>query len=591
MRAATRARPAGGAVDDLEARPACRRAADSLHPRAGLVEDRERLFVATRRRSGATGRSRPRSSPRPSTGCRCRRRSAGRAGRRRSARVGSSVAQPPQDAPPRRAPARGCPGRGRRAPVEAGAAVGHQLQHRAVDLRDELARRALMISHVLRGRRPVRRRAPATSRSSAGGSGSTRPFSKRMKRCLPWASTLVTAWPSGVRASGRARSAGAASRCCPGTWPSGPAGSCSLRSGWCRPRARLLSMVRAATMPARARTVRGASPGVPWGEHVDLRRASRARRRCSAQCAHARREPSGGVVAASDARAREVAACSPPRSSAGEWELGRAGAAGAARARGRRAWLRRSRSRCSRPITGRRSTARASSPPTSRSSSTSCRARRAPPRVLREPHVPPRDGLRALAGPADRHGRRSGRLPRSGSGRARVVRRRARARTGGRRRAVAPLPLHAACRARPGRRGCIEAPKPRLKALQRRVLHEILDFDPGAPRPRTGSCGGRSARTHAAAHVGRRVVVRLDLEDFFAGVTAARVFGIFRAAGYPEARRPRAHRACAPTSCRREESVPATGGSRAGSRPRTCRRARPPRPPWRTSPPSRSTAA
>ena len=30
------------------------------------------------------------------------------------------------------------------------------------------------------------------------------------------------------------------------------------------------------------------------------------------------------------------------------------------------------------------------------------------------------------------------------------------------------------------------------------------------------------------------MVVRLDLEDFFAGVTAARVFGIFRAAGYPE---------------------------------------------------------
>ncbi|MDA0163197.1 reverse transcriptase family protein [Solirubrobacter ginsenosidimutans] len=79
----------------------------------------------------------------------------------------------------------------------------------------------------------------------------------------------------------------------------------------------------------------------------------------------------------------------------------------------------------------------------------------------------------------------------------------------------------------------IEAPKPRLKALQRRVLHELLDLIPvhGAAH---GFVGGRSARTHALAHVGRRVVVRLDLEDFFAGVTAARVFGIFRAAGYPE---------------------------------------------------------
>ena len=50
-----------------------------------------------------------------------------------------------------------------------------------------------------------------------------------------------------------------------------------------------------------------------------------------------------------------------------------------------------------------------------------------------------------------------------------------------------------------------------------------------------GFVRGRSARTHAAVHVGRRVVVRLDLEDFFAGVTAARVYGIFRTAGYPEA--------------------------------------------------------
>jgi RNA-directed DNA polymerase len=79
----------------------------------------------------------------------------------------------------------------------------------------------------------------------------------------------------------------------------------------------------------------------------------------------------------------------------------------------------------------------------------------------------------------------------------------------------------------------LEAPKPRLKALQRRLLHELLDWIPVHPAAH-GFVGGRSARTHAAAHVGRRVVVRVDLEDFFAGVSAARVFGIFRAAGYPE---------------------------------------------------------
>jgi hypothetical protein len=80
----------------------------------------------------------------------------------------------------------------------------------------------------------------------------------------------------------------------------------------------------------------------------------------------------------------------------------------------------------------------------------------------------------------------------------------------------------------------IERPKPRLKALQRRILHEILDWIPVHDAAH-GFVRGRSARTHASLHTGRRVVVRIDLEDFFAGVTAGRVYGIFRTAGYPEA--------------------------------------------------------
>jgi RNA-directed DNA polymerase len=85
-----------------------------------------------------------------------------------------------------------------------------------------------------------------------------------------------------------------------------------------------------------------------------------------------------------------------------------------------------------------------------------------------------------------------------------------------------------------GRVRALERPKPRLKALQRRVLHEILDLIPAHPAAH-GFTRGRSARTHAAVHVGRPVVIGLDLEDFFASVPARRVFGIFRAAGYPEA--------------------------------------------------------
>lgn len=79
----------------------------------------------------------------------------------------------------------------------------------------------------------------------------------------------------------------------------------------------------------------------------------------------------------------------------------------------------------------------------------------------------------------------------------------------------------------------IEVPKPRLKAIQRRLLHEILDRIPAHPAAH-GFVGGRSAVTNAAAHTGRPVVVCLDLRNFFAAVRAGRVYGIFRAAGYPE---------------------------------------------------------
>jgi RNA-directed DNA polymerase len=92
--------------------------------------------------------------------------------------------------------------------------------------------------------------------------------------------------------------------------------------------------------------------------------------------------------------------------------------------------------------------------------------------------------------------------------------------------------LHVPRRSGPPR--VIERPKLRLKEVQRRLLRELLVWIPTHPAAH-GFVAGRSAITHARAHAGRRVVVRLDLEDFFAGVTAARVYGIFRTAGYPEA--------------------------------------------------------
>lgn len=79
----------------------------------------------------------------------------------------------------------------------------------------------------------------------------------------------------------------------------------------------------------------------------------------------------------------------------------------------------------------------------------------------------------------------------------------------------------------------IEAPKPRLKALQRRILADILDKIP-VHSAAHGFCKGRSIQTFVAPHVGRRVVLRMDVRDFFPSFGAARVQAFFRTSGYPE---------------------------------------------------------
>ncbi|HWH92358.1 MAG TPA: reverse transcriptase family protein [Baekduia sp.] len=80
----------------------------------------------------------------------------------------------------------------------------------------------------------------------------------------------------------------------------------------------------------------------------------------------------------------------------------------------------------------------------------------------------------------------------------------------------------------------LEQPKARLKALQRRLLHELLVHVP-AHGAAHGFVPGRSVRTHAAVHTGAPAILRFDLEDFFVSLAAGRVYGIFRTAGYAEA--------------------------------------------------------
>ncbi len=79
----------------------------------------------------------------------------------------------------------------------------------------------------------------------------------------------------------------------------------------------------------------------------------------------------------------------------------------------------------------------------------------------------------------------------------------------------------------------IEAPKLRLKELQRQILTGILEKIPvhsGAH----GFVKARSIKTFVAPHVGKRVVLKMDLRDFFPSFRAARIQTLFRTLGYPE---------------------------------------------------------
>jgi len=80
----------------------------------------------------------------------------------------------------------------------------------------------------------------------------------------------------------------------------------------------------------------------------------------------------------------------------------------------------------------------------------------------------------------------------------------------------------------------IEAPKPRLKAVQRRILTGILEKIPPHPAVH-GFWKGRSIRTFATPHVAQHVVLKMDLRDFFPSIPRPRVQAIFRTMGYPEA--------------------------------------------------------
>ncbi|HEX6828498.1 MAG TPA: reverse transcriptase family protein [Burkholderiales bacterium] len=80
----------------------------------------------------------------------------------------------------------------------------------------------------------------------------------------------------------------------------------------------------------------------------------------------------------------------------------------------------------------------------------------------------------------------------------------------------------------------MEVPKPRLRAIQRKILREILD-----PVPAHGAAHGfrrdHSCLTYVQPHVGKLVVLRVDLRNFFPSISAGRVNALFTTLGYPDA--------------------------------------------------------
>ncbi len=79
----------------------------------------------------------------------------------------------------------------------------------------------------------------------------------------------------------------------------------------------------------------------------------------------------------------------------------------------------------------------------------------------------------------------------------------------------------------------LEIPKSRLREMQRRILRLILDRIP-AHFSAHGFVRGRSCATHVVPHIGQRVVLRLDLKNFFPSVPASRVHALLATLDYPE---------------------------------------------------------
>jgi hypothetical protein len=79
----------------------------------------------------------------------------------------------------------------------------------------------------------------------------------------------------------------------------------------------------------------------------------------------------------------------------------------------------------------------------------------------------------------------------------------------------------------------LEAPRPRLRELQRKILRDILDRVP-AHSSAHGFVRGRGIASFARPHVKKAMVLRVDLQSFFSSIPAPRIFALFSTLGFPE---------------------------------------------------------
>jgi retron-type reverse transcriptase len=80
----------------------------------------------------------------------------------------------------------------------------------------------------------------------------------------------------------------------------------------------------------------------------------------------------------------------------------------------------------------------------------------------------------------------------------------------------------------------LSAPHRSLAACQEWVLRQVLDKLPAHPAAQ-GFIVGRSTLTNAQPHVGRQVVVNVDIKDFFPSISFYRVCGLLKQVGYSPA--------------------------------------------------------